>query len=168
MNISSVINRYSDPMFGSRRSEAAAKESATAMLEGFGPVVESGDAKSEALRDILNKYDVTDITPREFSEMLQELRQADLISDAQFQQLNLMRGELEQASIDADDSVDLVSFYERRLAEVQLDAMFNPQGSSEGETESSEKIKVEQRLAWVQKMAAARDSADSVGLNAVA
>ncbi len=167
MKINSIINRYSDPATGGRRSEAAATESALP-LEGFEPVIEAGDAKSQALRGILNKYDVGDITPREFSEMMLELRKEGLISDDQFQQLSLIRGELDQAGIDADESVDLVSFYEQRLAKMESAAAFDFSGDGESATDLTAKNDVAQRLAWIRKMAAAQESADILGLNAVA
>jgi hypothetical protein len=68
-----------------------------------------------AFRDVLARYDVTDISPREFSELLTELHQAQAITDAQFQELSSMRVELDQANLDPDGRLNLIDFFQRKL-----------------------------------------------------
>ena len=177
MKINSIIDRYSGPTPGGKRGEAAASSSEMP-LEGFEPVIEAGDAKAMALREILSKYDVTDITPREFSAMLQEMHKEGLISDDLFKQLSLIRGELDRAGIDADDSIDLPAFYEKQLMTLRLNSTLafgrtdesdaDDSGTGISGTEAGGKKDVEERLGWLRKMAVAQDSADMVGLNAVA
>lgn len=167
MKINSIIDRYSGPTPGGKRGEAAASSSSMP-LEGFEPVIEAGDAKALALREILSKYDVTDITPRELSAMLQELHKEGLISDDLFKQLSLIRGELDRAGIDADESVDLPVFYEKQLMTLRLDSMLALGPVEENPAEAGGKKDIEQRLGWLRKMATAQESADMVGLNAVA
>ena len=161
------MNRYSGPTPGEKRGEASASNS-TMPMEGFEPVFEPGDAKGVALRDILSKYDVTEITPREFSCMLQEMHKEGLISDDLFKQLSLVRGDLDRAGIDSDDSVDLTAFYEKQLVALSLDSMLTPDRTAESDAAPGGRKDVEQRLGWLRKMAAAQESADMVGLNAVA
>jgi len=176
VQINSIMNRYSDPMAGGKRGEATASGPITA-LEGFEPTFEPGDAKAASLRKILSQYDVTDITPREFSTMIHDMHKEGLISDDLFGQLSLIRGELDRAGIDADESVDLPAFHEKQLMDMRLKSMLTLglADKTDGEKEplatdrplSTDRDVIKDRLDWLRKMAIAQESPEMVGLNAV-
>lgn len=78
-------------------------------------------AASDAFRDVLAKYDVRNISPRELTEMLQELREAGGIGDAELNQLAQIRLDLDVARVDPDQPLDLLERYEEKLAEQSRD-----------------------------------------------
>ncbi len=170
MQINSIMNRYSDPTPGGKRGEAV-ESGSIGTLEGFEPVIESGDAKTLALRKVLSEYDVTDITPREFSEMIHQLHKEGLISDDLFGQLGMVRGELDRAGIDADESVDLLAFHEKRLMDLRLESLspLKQDDKTDGDEKSVEAERgiIKERLDWLSKMAVAQEAPEMVGLNAV-
>ncbi len=170
MQINSVMNRYSDPTAGGKRGETAAAGTIKP-LEGFEPTFEPGDAKALSLRKILSQYDVTDITPREFSAMIHQMHKEGLISDDLFGQLSLVRGELDRAGIDADESLDLLAFHEKRLVELRLESMLTlgkvDKTDEDEEPAAVDRDAIKERLGWLRKMAVAQESPEMVGLNAV-
>ncbi len=170
MKINTIINRYSDPTAGGKRGEAA-EPGTIKPLQGFEPTFEPGDAKALSLRKILSQYDVTDITPREFSFMIHQMHKEGLISDDLFGQLSLVRGELDRAGIDADESVDLLAFHEKQLVELQLASILTlGQSDKTDEDEkpaATDRGVIEERLGWLRKLAVAQESPEMVGLNAV-
>lgn len=78
-------------------------------------------AAGEAFRDVLARYDVRDISPREFTEMLEELREAGGMGDAELNQLAQIRLDLDLARADPDQPLDLLERYEEMLAEQSED-----------------------------------------------
>lgn len=171
MQINSIMNRYSDPTAGGRRGEAA-ESASLGSLEGFEPTFEPGDAKTLALREILSEYDVTDITPREFSSMIHQMHKEGLISDDLFGQLSLVRGELDRAGFDADESIDLTAFHEKQLMELRLGSMLtlgqDDKTDGDDKPAAADRNVIQERLDWLRKMAIAQESPEMVGLNAVA
>lgn len=171
MQINSIMNRFSDPTTSGKRGEAAAP-GPIAALEGFEPLFEPGDAKAASLREILSQYDVSDITPREFSAMIHKMHKEGLISDDLFGQLSLIRGELDRAGIGADESVDLPAFHEKQLMEIQIGSMFtlgrDEKTDGDGKAAVADRTVIQERLDWLRKMAVAHESPEMVGLNAVA
>lgn len=94
---------------------------------------------STALREILSQYDVRDISPRTFSEMLQRLHRAGVLADAEYQDLSLVRMDLEREGIGPDEQTDLLAFFQRRLRELP------PESSAEQST-------TQRRLDWLLKV----------------
>ncbi|MBN2023215.1 MAG: hypothetical protein JW809_10540 [Pirellulales bacterium] len=122
----------------------------------------AGEA-ADALREILGKYDVTDITPREFSEMLHELQKTGAVPEGILQELALIRVDLEQDGIDPDESLDLVAYYTDKLAARRKgDAL----GSILQQDEPSSSVLAE-RLEWMEKFALVHADPD-VGLDTTA
>jgi len=63
----------------------------------------STEQSSSALREILSQYDVRDISPRTFSEMLQRLHRAGVLADSEYQDLSLIRMDLEREGVSPDE-----------------------------------------------------------------
>jgi len=159
-----TIGSHSDPLVLSKRSESA--ESKTTSLEDLLPGLTTATGTSaDALREILQEYDVTEITPREFSEMLQKLHKAGAISDSLFEELGLVRLDLERDGIDPDESVNLVEYYSEKLAKVRRDdwsaSLFKSQEDTPEATLAS-------RLEWMEKFALINSGPAAVGLDTTA
>lgn len=70
---------------------------------------------SDTFREVLSRHDVRSITPREYSELLGELRDGGVIDDNQLRQLSLVRLELDAANIPSDEPINLVKFFSDRI-----------------------------------------------------
>jgi hypothetical protein len=114
-----------------------------------------------ALHEIVARYDVTRISPREFSDMIQQLFEADALSFDQYQGLTRVRLDLDAEGIAPDQRVNLLDFYSRKLAELegrQTSArLFGGEAASE----------TRRHLAWLEKIALVQSDAD-LGLDASA
>lgn len=124
---------------------------------------------SSALREIVAEYDVTDISPREFSEMLGKLHEAGVLSDQQYQDLSQIRVDLDLQDVDPDETLNLVDFYCDKLRELcgSLDDSDGGSGSLAAET-LPEAVSAQRRLAWLEKLAAIQTGPDSAGLDTLA
>lgn len=121
---------------------------------------------SSVARQILETYDVTHITPRQFSEMLQRMREAGLISEADFNELVKIRNDLNEAGVEPDEVVDLLAFYRKRLQRLELWG-----GEEDQATLNTIKEMWQKRLEWLEKVATARQTGVSslaLGMSAVA
>ena len=101
MQIGSIGNGYQGalalaPTMPPERSGAGA---AVGLAQNAG----SGGS-SESFHEILAHYDVTQITLRDFSELIQKLHESGSISDAEAKDLAQMRVELDQSN--ADEELD--------------------------------------------------------------
>ncbi|NQU23867.1 MAG: hypothetical protein HQ567_21505 [Candidatus Nealsonbacteria bacterium] len=113
-----------------------------------------------ALGEILSRYDVTDITPTEFSEMVQELFEAGAITDKELQQLAAVRHDLEVDDMDPDDSLDLMEYYARKIKKVQ-----SRREDTDGPDEQLGPLLG--CLDWIEKFALVQSSPDTFGLDAM-
>ena len=108
---------------------------------------------TEAAREIVGRYDVTDITPRQFTQMVQDLHQAGVISESQLEELSQIRLDLDTEGLDPDESLDLVAFYADKLDQQSAQSPPDAIGS---------------RLAWAGKLALMQSGPQSLGLDALA
>jgi len=111
------------------------------------------------LRQVAARYNVTEITPREFSDMLDELHQAGALSNDQLQELARVRVDLDLENVDADEEVDLVDFYADKLDELL-------RAEKDG-GQSPDVAQAEQLLEWMEKFAVIQSSADVLGVDAI-
>ena len=127
------------------------------------PKVSISAGAPAALSQILSRYDVTDITPGDFSEMVQKLFAAGAISDDELQQLAAVRHDLEVDGMDPDDSLDLMEYYARKIEKLQsrLEGNDGPPGPDE------QFGPLLQRLDWIEKFALVQSSPDSFGIDAM-
>ena len=119
------------------------------------------------LREIVGRYDVTDITPRQFTEMIQSLHQAGAVSDQQLQELSLIRIDLDLEGLDPDESLDLLDFFADKLKD--LAQVMDDYQSDAFSTDGPPPIgPVQHRLEWLQKFALLQSAPDTFGLDALA
>jgi hypothetical protein len=155
MQIGGITNSYPDPMrtaageifeaLGGGQSNSGKQSSPTSL------------ASVVAARDILEQYDVTDITPSEYSDMVQELFEAGVIDDGDFNQLAAVRLELDAAGVEPNESIDLVDFYRRKAEDILR--------RTDGTAEPPDALK--QRLDWVEKFSLIHENPTAAGLNAL-
>ncbi|WP_347244943.1 hypothetical protein [Thermogutta sp.] len=125
--------------------------STSAILAGL---LAGDDGRLSLVRGILASYDVTHITPRQFSEMLEKMRDAGLITDAEFNELAKIRMDLNEAGVEPDEAMDLLSFYQQRLRRLELWGEEDLDGALPALRTAWEK-----RLQWLEKVATARQNA---------
>lgn len=94
----------------SASGNAVASDASSAARAGGPP-----DTTSEAFREVLSRYDVRSISPRDYSALLSELRNKGAINDEQLQLLSLVRLELDATNQPADEPLNLVEFFSERL-----------------------------------------------------
>jgi len=134
------------------------------------PATSAGPAGARpALREIVAEYDVTNISPREFSEMIRKLHVAGAISDQEFQELSQIRVDLDLQGVDPDETLNLVDSYLDKLSELygSLDDPADAGGSPSAD-QLPQAVSVERRLAWLEKFATIQAGPDRAGLDALA
>lgn len=164
MQIGSVLSRFSDPATFERR-----KDTVDGFLEktlGVPASSPGGEAAVTVIREILQDYDVTDISPRGFSEMLQRLHQAGGLTSEQFQELSVIRLDLDTEGVAPEEPINLIDYYSRRLEKLERDIQGgNAASQSPGEPGVES---VRQWVAWLEKFAMAGAMPEDLGWTAVA
>jgi hypothetical protein len=123
-------------------------------------------AATTAFRQMAAPYDVTEISPRKFSEMIQKLYDAGLLNDQEFQELSLIRVELDSDRVEPDEAVNLVDFYLDKLRELR-ETIEEASGSLPASGQSR-LVSIARRLQWVEKFAAIQSAGEEAGLDALA
>ncbi len=126
----------------------------------------STSVASESFRRILERYDVRNISLREFSALVQELQAAGAISDADLAELALIRLEIENACADPDEALNLIAIVEEKLREREEE--LNWRKRTEGADAVNRQISlrpIERQLAWLRKFAAIHDDTRTSSLN---
>jgi hypothetical protein len=115
------------------------------------------------MRDIVSKYDMSSITPNEFSTMIQQLYAKGAVSPKDMQDLSSIRADMEAAGIGADQTINLQDFYQQRLTKAKTDAAQSPDPAMATTIQA-----LGARMTWVEKFAAVRQTNEPAGVNAVA
>lgn len=117
-----------------------------------------------AMAEILSRYDVMDISPAEFSEMLQRLFEAGTLSENELQELAAIRLDLDMEGVEADESVDLREFYARRIKKLQR----RLEDSDAPAADHQQLAPMLRRLDWIEKFALIQSAPEAIGLDALA
>jgi hypothetical protein len=162
MQIHSVLAGYADLTAAARReiSEADGGQA----TEGATTTGRFSSSQAMAtMAEILGHYDVSDISPAEYSEMIQELFEAGVLSQQELQQLAAVRLDLDVEGIDSDESIDLLEFYAEKIRDVQRQL-----SDADPDVPSQPQLApLLKRLDWLQKFALIQDAPDSIGLDAI-
>jgi len=162
MKVPNILGSASDLISRTARPDTTATPTAPAALTSAG--VTSPISAAAAMRQIASRYDMTDITPNDFSNMIQQLYAKGAVSAKDMQELSSIRADLEAAGVGADQSVNLQEFYQQRLSKAQADAAGSPDpAAAEADVQA-----IAARLSWVDKLVAVRQSDGFAGVNAVA
>jgi len=168
MNIPSILLRYLTPAKPGHQGGAAEPPAAVLPAPGAGQAATAAAKSSDAMRDILGQYDVTDISPRAFSEMLQKLRQAGLVAEKDFQELSLIRLDLDREGTGPDERVNLLDLCRRQLERLRDELRDLRERTASVPADESLEAPLLRRLEWLQKLAAIHGNPAGVGVNALA
>lgn len=166
MQISSVLTGYADAASGGRRADAV--ERSTHRSADTQSARGLSGAPSDALRQIMADYDLTRITPKEYSEMLDRLRKGGVIGDEEYGQLAQVRVELDSEGIGAGESTDLLSFYHQRAQRLSNQLEGLPPDTPGRTTVSQSLSATQHRMDWLEKLAMVHSQPDSIGLDTLA
>jgi hypothetical protein len=141
-------------------AETAARKAAGALGAASSP----GTASANPLREILSKYDVADISPQGFSDMLQRLRQTGKLPDKDFQDLSAIRQDLEQEGIAPNQHVNLLDFCTKKLSSLEQDSKATEDKQGTAALQAS----MRRRIDWLQKFSAMHSTPSAASINALA
>ena len=163
MQISSVISGLADPATWGKKSEAGVQAGASA-LKSLEPQVQINPAARKVTAEILRKYDVTRISPDDFSQMLQKLYKAGALSEKDYQELAAVRMDLEHAGIEPNEPVNMLELYSDKVSKAQKEL-----GATLDDAARQQRLGPDlRRLDWLQKFAVIQANPDAVGLDVAA
>lgn len=164
MQIASIAQQLLSPLSFDRKADSAA-ESDSAKPNDKARLGDSGLVGSGQFHEILSQYDVTNITPRDFSNLVQQLHEAGAIGDADMRELSKMRLQLEQSGASPDTPVNLLEFFQANLENKQrrYDDLLRQGLPDQVATLRGDDFTAEARkqLDWVRKFALVQDSGDT-------
>jgi hypothetical protein len=148
---------------GKAALEATGRQAIEAPPAGSAVATESGSQ----LRDILAQYDVTDISPQSFSDLLERLRQAGLLADKDYQELATIRLDLDCDGIAPQERVNLLEIYVKKLRTAEQDAK-EAEGKRGAAAARATSAALRRHVDWLQKLAAIHASPEAATINALA
>jgi hypothetical protein len=163
MQISNIISSLTDLPTWGKKSEATTS-AGNAAANSIESQLQSKQSISKASAEILHNYDITQITPDKFSEMIQKLYQAGALSEKDYQELAAVRTDLENEGIESDESINLLEFYSDKVSKAQKEL-----GDTLDEAGSQQSLGPDmRRLDWLQKFAMIQANPDAAGLDLAA
>jgi hypothetical protein len=166
MQISSLFSGYSDPTSLTKILDPSTSTD-TKKVEKTGEPSATTQVSAEVVQGIVSRYDLTNITPQQFSEMLQSLREAGALTDQQFQDLSMIRMDLDAQGVTSDESVNLLDLYRDRLEQLQKQFDDAQDGLAQGSPQPESLESVTRWLTWLEKIATLQSSPELMGVNAV-
>lgn len=118
MQINGIAKQLLNPLSLGQSSSTGSSSSSAAVLDRKDAAGSPGGA---AFHEILSRYDVTAISPREVGELAQELHSAGEISASDLRDLNQIRAELEKDGVDVNQQVDITKLLQQKLADRTVD-----------------------------------------------
>lgn len=173
MQIQNITAGRSDLLPSGRRTDPADAADALAAADAASAGA-SGPSPSSvvSLRAIMTNYDVGEISPQQFSEMLQKLHESGAIGDGDLRELAVLRMEMDEARIEPDQQVNLLDKcidklkqLEEKLKSLEKDPQKN---AAEISQVKQALAGAQRRYDWLQKLALVHASPDAVGMDAVA
>ncbi len=166
MQIKNILSRISDITRLGPKPEAAESAARRAVETPTAGTV-SNSAAQARLREILAGYDVTNISPKAFSGLLQELQQASILPDKDQNELFQIRVDLDRENVAPDQRVNLLEMYRQRVKDAERDAagLEERLGPLSAQTLMAS---LRRRLDWLEKFAAIHASPDGAAVNTLA
>jgi hypothetical protein len=162
MLINNVAAGYSDSATVAKRGDQV-QAAARGVLKATDASAPPSNGSRAALGQILAQYDIKNISPTQFSEMVQKLHQAGSITDGDFQELTAIRSDLDSANVAPDEKIDLTEFYARKVKQAQ-----NNGDDPNAATNQQQLGPLLRRYDWVQKFAVMQSNPQAAGIDAVA
>ncbi|MGW8258489.1 MAG: hypothetical protein ACWGMZ_13465 [Thermoguttaceae bacterium] len=163
MQISNILSSLADPAGWGKKNNVSTLSGAAA-ANSIDDKAQTNPAAAKAAVEILRNYNVKNITPEEFSQMIQKLQQAGVLSEKDVQDLAAVRVDLQNARIEPDESVDLLEFYTRKIDKAQQ----NLEDGTDNANAVQSMAPYLQRLEWLQKFATIHDNPEAGGLDLAA
>lgn len=169
MQINGVLSGLTDTTLLGKRAEtttaASRRTGASETERASSPAL----ADVSVVREVLTEYDVHNITPQQFTEMVQKLDDAGVLQEADMQQLGVIRQELDQMGIASDEPVDLVTLFSEKLENLQLQASETSDADAAQSEALAQALSTTQRqLDWLEKLSVMQENRDMLGLDTVA
>jgi len=164
MRIGNLLPGYPDPT-GLGRPEQPVERVSSKPLDAFSLTPGTNVKPDAAVCKVLADYDVTDISPHEFSEMIHQLRKLGAISDQQLRDLAMVRLDLDREGIDPEESIDLVDFYADKLRQLLWDFGDRDRFNGSASSAKSSVAEVRHRLEWLEKLALIQSDPNVIGLD---
>lgn len=165
MKINSLFSGYSDPTSLTKLLDPASSSSGkTAESPSGSPATVQPSA--DVIRGIVSRYDLTNMTPQQLSEMLQALHTAGALNDQQLKDLSAIRTDLDLKGVKSDEPVNLLDYVNKRLADLQKN-LEDAEGSPDQAPQADSLETVSRWMAWLQKIATVQASPEAAGVNAV-
>jgi hypothetical protein len=163
MQISNVLSGFTDAAkLGAKKAETGAASLLKILKPGDSSTI-SSSASRAAMNEILKKYDVTDITPEDFTKMIAQLHDANAISDQEFQNLSSIRTDLESQGVKCDQSVNLVELYGDNLRKAEEEAGDKPNAAGQQKLAT-----MTRKLDWLQKFALIHSNPEATSIDMAA
>lgn len=163
------FGQLATPIFGSRSDQTGAQSGDVPLAAPTDSTTGSSATSTSDYRQILSKYNVSDITPREFSQLIHDLSASGAINDSELQELTSIRFDLDKSGYDADEKVDLVNLFGARLKQLQessKDAGTGVETSDQTPERRQANLDASQKqLEWLQKFATLHAESSSESLN---
>ena len=162
MQVSNVLSGLSNAsaLANGKQPGSVGGQAATAAAQAGGV---PNATSAAAVQGILSQYDMTHITPNEFSQMVQKLAAAGAISPQDQQTLAGVRGDLDAARVGADEATNLIDFYNEKVQDVQAQTK-----NADPTTQQQQLTPVMQRFEWLQKLQVMKNQPAATGLSALA
>lgn len=161
----SAVSGMLSPLFKMVQKNEPVAAATEAPSAPNGASLDSSAGDATALREVLGRYDVTHISPRQFSQMLRELRETGALDAPDVDRLTQILVDLDAEGIDPEEELDLVEFYTHRLDELQ-DRLEDSGSDEEAFAGVAPALAaVEQRLDWLTKFALMHSVPETVGVD---
>jgi hypothetical protein len=170
MQINSVLAGRADTMASGKRSDPIQAAGATA-LDATGQRATSSVQAASATAQIMADYDLNDVSPQKFSEMLQRLHDAGALGDQEFRELAQVRLDMDQAGLEADNPTDVLKFCAQKSLQLQGQlAVLGASGGTPAQRAALQQSVSAQakRIDWLQKLDLVHDAPDTVALDLTA
>jgi hypothetical protein len=170
MQINSVLSGQQDPMARGKRLDPAQSLVGGAVESLTRPAAATGS--SQAVNQIMADYDVHNISPQKFSEMIQRLHDASALSDKEFRDMSLLRVDLDSAGVLPEQNVNLLDFCSGKIQTAQQQIKAN-QASPTPDPAAQQTLQqsagaMQRRLDWLEKLAVVHSTPGTLGLDATA
>jgi hypothetical protein len=163
MQISNVFSGLADPTSWGKKGETAVQSSANALMSADSQVKVNPAAATKSA-DILRQYDVTRISPEGFSQMVQKLYKAGVLTEKDYQELAAVRTELERAGVEPNEEINMLEFYSDKLSKAQKELGVTLEEAARQQSLAPDM----RRLDWLQKFAVVQANPDAAGLDIAA
>jgi len=164
MQINNVLSSQADVTSAGKRAASAG----TAAANSVASAATASTSSTSAMAEVMRNYDLTEMTPTQFSEMIQKLRDNGSLTDAEYSQLAQLRAAMESDGIASDQAINVLNYCSQKCQALQKQADALEKGSTTRASAEKSLATMQDCHSWVQKLQVVHQSPDSIGLNTTA